>query len=52
MIPFAHVAAHMRHSRVAAALSRLRGGDGLARAQAISVTIEPPELGKCRRTMP
>ena len=46
MIPFAHVAAHTRHSRVAAAPSRPRGGDGLARVQAISATIEPPEPGR------
>ncbi len=41
MIRFAHVAAHMRHSRAVAALCRLRGGDDLARVPAIRVTIEP-----------
>jgi hypothetical protein len=41
VIRFAHVAAHMRHSRVVAAWWRSRGGDDLARVPAIGATIEP-----------
>ncbi len=52
VIRFAHVAAHMRHSRLVAAPRGACGGNGLARVQAISATIETPESGRCRRTMP
>jgi hypothetical protein len=41
VIGFAHVAAHMRYSRVVAPPCRPRGGDGLAHVLAIRPTIEP-----------